>query len=224
MEKMVAELADLVKKMREESDRETINSLKKALEENTTAMKEVVGWRSEVDSKVDNLHLSIKKLGVKVEQMSQRQEEMENPAYKVFHTEHLDFTKPAAAHLAASSPQAASGQFCHAEDEHHRGFGQGVVTPLAPTPVKGTKHVWNLHGVTRDGLNSVASNFSAALPHMPFPTFDGTSPKMWKKKCETYFDIYEVSCNLWVKIAMMNFQGSAEFWLQSLDHPYTEFS
>ncbi|CAO2149685.1 unnamed protein product [Urochloa humidicola] len=68
MEKTVSDLADLVKKMREDraserdADREAVNSLKKALEENTAVMKDVINWRSQVDYKVDNLQLSVKNL------------------------------------------------------------------------------------------------------------------------------------------------------------------
>ncbi|CAO2186967.1 unnamed protein product [Urochloa humidicola] len=236
MEKTVADLADLVKKMREdrlvyrEADREAINSLKKALEDNTTVMKDVVGWRTVVDSKMDDLQLSVKKLNNKVEEIALHQEEADNPAYKVFDREHLDLSKPAAAHLAASSSQAASGQFCHRVDDYYRGTGQGVVTTLVPTPVKGEKPYseftplpMSLRNVS-ENLTTVTSNFNVAMPQLPFPVFDGNSPKLWKKKCENYFDIYEVPTNVWVKLAVMNFQGSAEFWLQSLDHPYNEFS
>jgi hypothetical protein len=30
-------------------------------------------------------------------------------------------------------------------------------------------------------------------PKMNFPTFDGTNPRLWKDKCESYFEIFGVS-------------------------------
>ncbi|CAO2144897.1 unnamed protein product [Urochloa humidicola] len=235
MEKTVSDLADLVKKLREdrvsdrEADREAVNSLKKVLEENTAVMKDIVNWRSQVDSKVDELQLSVKDLGTKVERIALRQDEAEDPDFKVFHSEHPDFSKPAAAHLAATSSQAASGHNCQGDGEKHRGSGQGVVTTLVPTPVKGANAYseftpMNFSMKTVMDNLSTASPINAAVPQLSFPVFDGSSPKVWKKKCETYFDIYDVPANIWVKIAIMNFQGSADFLLQSLDHHYSEFS
>ena len=35
-------------------------------------------------------------------------------------------------------------------------------------------------------------NMHAALPQLPFSEFDGSSPRLWRKKCETYFELYAV--------------------------------
>jgi hypothetical protein len=40
---------------------------------------------------------------------------------------------------------------------------------------------------------------------------------MWKAKCESYFDVFAIPKEWWVKIATMHFVGSAAFWLQSVD-------
>lgn len=40
-------------------------------------------------------------------------------------------------------------------------------------------------------------------------------PKLWLKHCESYFDIYVVPPNMWVKLAIMNFVGFAAFWYLS---------
>lgn len=52
---------------------------------------------------------------------------------------------------------------------------------------------------------------------MDFPDFDGTSPKLWIKNCESYFDVYTVPNYLRSKIALMHLTGNAAFWAQSLD-------
>ncbi|RLN09494.1 uncharacterized protein C2845_PM11G18390 [Panicum miliaceum] len=64
-----------------------------------------------------------------------------DPAYKVFDNEHIDLTKPGAAHLAHTSPEAASGPHGHGDATSHRGSGYGVVTTLQPPPVTALKNI-----------------------------------------------------------------------------------
>lgn len=52
---------------------------------------------------------------------------------------------------------------------------------------------------------------------MEIPKFDGMNPKLWKKNCESYFDVYAMPSEVWVKMAVMNFTGSAAFWSQSVE-------
>lgn len=47
------------------------------------------------------------------------------------------------------------------------------------------------------------------LPKMPFPGFDGDSPKLWQSRCEDYFAMYSVHPSVWIKVSKMNFTGSA---------------
>ncbi|WVZ99165.1 hypothetical protein U9M48_044502 [Paspalum notatum var. saurae] len=54
------------------------------------------------------------------------------------------------------------------------------------------------------------------MPQLCFPQFDGTNPKLWISRCETFFDVYDVGKQFWVKLASMHFVGSAAFWLQSV--------
>ncbi|CAN6342372.1 unnamed protein product [Urochloa humidicola] len=133
MEKTVSELADLVKKMQDDrladraADREAVKLLQESLDANTLVMKDVVKWRPSVDSKVDELQDSVKNLQHKVEKMAIRQEELSNPAYKVFESEDIDLTKqkPAPAYLGATSLEAVSGSDDHRSAKDHRGSGQG---------------------------------------------------------------------------------------------------
>lgn len=189
-------------------------------------MKEFAGWRLQWIPRLASFR-SLDALRVKIDQIAQKQEEEGNPAYKVFQHEGIDLTKPAAIHLTALPFGAASGQFGHDNDPHHRGIGYGVVTTIAPPPVKGMSAALDMTPVSFS-LSSYANfpgnstvprvNLSANLPQISFPEFDGRSPKLWKKKCETYFDIYDVPSEFQVKLATMYFVGPAVFWLQSLEH------
>jgi hypothetical protein len=59
--------------------------------------------------------------------------------------------KSAAAHLATSSSEAASGPLGHGASHSHRGIGNGVVTTFVPTPVKGVDQT----------LHTLPPNFTA---------------------------------------------------------------
>jgi hypothetical protein len=52
---------------------------------------------------------------------------------------------------------------------------------------------------------------------MNFPTFDGTSPRLWKDKYESYFEIFNVNDALKPRFAALNFSGVAESWLQTAE-------
>jgi hypothetical protein len=54
------------------------------------------------------------------------------------------------------------------------------------------------------------------LPRINFPQFDGDNPQLWKSRCESYFDMYEVDRHKWIKIASIHFGGRAVGWLQSI--------
>ena len=160
--------------------------------------------------------------------MAQNQEEKENTAYKVFQHEDIDLTKPMVAHLTAPPTGAASGPNGHHDDFIHRGTGHGVVTTIVPTPFKGANNALNitpvpftLGGIAHASSDSSVSlmNMHAALPQLPFPEFDGSSPRLWRKKCETYFELYAVPKSFWTKLATMFFIGPAVYWLQSLEDP-----
>jgi hypothetical protein len=52
---------------------------------------------------------------------------------------------------------------------------------------------------------------------MDFPTFDRTNPRLWKDKCETYFEIFGVSDELKPHFATLNFTNAATSWLETLE-------
>uniref|UniRef100_A0A0A9D9N9 Uncharacterized protein n=1 Tax=Arundo donax TaxID=35708 RepID=A0A0A9D9N9_ARUDO len=67
-----------------------------------------------------------------------------------------------------------------------------------------------------NSLNGHAA-FSALMPQLSFPQFDGSSPKIWIRRSETFFGLYNIPKELWVKLSTMNFIGSTSFWLQSVE-------
>lgn len=136
-----------------------------------------------------------------------------SPGERTFAYEEIDLTKSAAPHLAASSMEVTSGPLGHGEATDHRGIGNEVVTTLIPTPVTGAQQsqLSILDALTRFQLNQ-------AIPPQEFPKFDGMNPKLWKKCCESFFDVFAVPPKVWVKMAVMNFTGSAAFWSQSVEN------
>jgi len=59
------------------------------------------------------------------------------------------------------------------------------------------------------------------FPEVEFHKFDGTNPKLWIKRCETYFDVYQTDPSLWVCLASMRMTCSAALWFQTLSNPTT---
>lgn len=57
----------------------------------------------------------------------------------------------------------------------------------------------------------------SVVPQLNFPVFEGSNPKLWKKRCEIFFEFYAVPVDKWVKLGVLNFDGSALLWLQSME-------
>jgi hypothetical protein len=50
---------------------------------------------------------------------------------------------------------------------------------------------------------------------MDFPCFDGERPKSWKRQCESYFRVFNISSEFWVDTATMHFTGGASLYLEN---------
>jgi hypothetical protein len=59
---------------------------------------------------------------------------------------------------------------------------------------------------------------------MNFPGFDGSNPKLWKHRCEIYFDYYFVPVQRWVRMVVMHFEGSAQYWVQAMESRVREMN
>lgn len=55
------------------------------------------------------------------------------------------------------------------------------------------------------------------MPKLEFPKFDGENPRLWKDRCELYFEVYSVSEALKPRFAALNFDGPAASWLQTVE-------
>jgi hypothetical protein len=155
-----------------------------------------------------------------VDHLAVKQEEVTNSAYKVFDTEHPNLARSTPTDLLGKT----TGPSGHDDETILRGSGNGVVTILIPTPVTGARNTKTLTPVAFPLGHACSPEFAQyhlnhALPTVEFPDFDGSSPKLWIKKRNNYFDMYTVPDFLKSRTAYMHFSGNADFWAQSLDYP-----
>lgn len=138
--------------------------------------------------------------------------------------EYTDAQAVVAVGTPSSSTPAASRLGSHHPSQDQRGLGVGAGFHPTPAPVKGAfqaplytpPHVRS-ESTNCKTMSSVVQSFGSALPPVNFPVFDGSNPKLWKSRCETFFEFYDVPREMWVKLAIMQFDGSAIFWLQSVE-------
>jgi hypothetical protein len=85
-------------------------------------------------------------------------------------------------------------------------------------PVKGTLHTPPFHHEQFYGHEFHEANRGGfgRLPTINFPKFGGSQPQLWREKCESYFDMYEVHYTVWVRVAIMHFEGWASRWLDGV--------
>ncbi|WVZ71981.1 hypothetical protein U9M48_020508 [Paspalum notatum var. saurae] len=187
-----------------------ISEVRDSVEELKIAKGEFEQWKPQVENQVNDLQATVADLRHQIGKM------MSKP-------DHPDLAKRKAsvsAHLETSSSEAMLGQNGHRDENSHRRDGQGVIFTTLPPPVKGAKQFLNTP-IPFDGFDqssySGASVFGHALPQLDFPKFDGSNPKIWIKRCDTYFDVYNVPEEQWVRLATMHFTGAAAFWMQSIE-------
>jgi hypothetical protein len=53
---------------------------------------------------------------------------------------------------------------------------------------------------------------------MDFPVFDGSDVRVWLDKCASYFHLYGIPPDFWVKAASLHMVGRASHWFQSYIH------
>lgn len=52
---------------------------------------------------------------------------------------------------------------------------------------------------------------------MDFPKFDGAFPRLWRDRCEMFFEVYSVPPMLKTRFAALNFKGVVATWLQTFE-------
>lgn len=85
MEGQIGNLTAFLKGMQARIDDQHA-AVKKTLEANTSVLLELSTWKPKVQADVKELQSSVHNLYEKIEHLSSKQEEMVNPAYKVFDT------------------------------------------------------------------------------------------------------------------------------------------
>jgi hypothetical protein len=169
-------------------------------------------WKPEMEKKLKDLTETLKDVQMKVDQVA-----LNLPSISSAGGVQIEKGVPASAHMEATVSGKAPGPNCHHLADIHR--RPGVTENLrTPAPVEGMQQTVGYFPSSIDwgsvGRNSIAnwSQMSGpTIPNMSFPVFDGTNPKLWKHRCETYFEFYAVPVEVWVRMATMYFEGSAVF-------------
>jgi hypothetical protein len=133
-------------------------------------------------------------------------------------------------HLEPPSLETTHGHRHHSSI-HYQRVGVGNDMFRSPTPVRGTipplnRDPFRFETMGRNSFGgwSHGSRMGSAVPNMDFPSFDGSNPKLWKRRCETYFEFYVVEPKMWIRLAIMHFKGPAVFWLHAVENRLREMN
>ncbi|XP_071684936.1 uncharacterized protein [Lolium perenne] len=103
----------------------------------------------------------------------------------------------------------------------------GATGPYIPPPARGicqnrnSDHAPRSFDLRDEGADSPPRG---RVPRVDFPKFDGENPQLWQIRCEDYFDLFDTSPHLWVKLASMQFTGPAARWLNSIKTSIRKFT
>lgn len=96
------------------------------------------------------------------------------------------------------------------EDQHFENVFAGKKPEPKPEPSRKQYHKHNTETLPHH-----------TVPTMQFPAFDGTSPKIWIDKCNSYFNIYKIDDPLKVEPAVLHLQENAAKWWQAYKQGHT---
>ena len=212
-----------------------IKELKASMTEMRDLKTELYNWKPVVDQRVHDLEHTVLDLSERIDQVldvinpSSPRQEYTAPITTSIREDH--FASPSkqvlnSARLEFSPSRAAPGSLDHSK------LGYGVVLTTAPTQPSGTgakslhTKVSPLHTEYPEQPDPYYYHYpmystATPFPEVEFHKFDGTNPKLWIKRCETYFDVYQTDPSLWVRLASMRMTGSAALWFQTLSNPTT---
>ena len=126
----------------------------------------------------------------------------------------LNLAPGPSARPSASTGERPSG---HRVEHGNRDAGGGILGSHPPHPVTGMAPTSHLRTHEFVPEVSAGSSRSSHKPKLEFPKFDGQQPRLWKDKCESYFEVYEISDALKPRFAALNFTGLAETWLHTAE-------
>jgi hypothetical protein len=121
---------------------------------------------------------------------------------------------PGMSRSPATSAEQPSG---HHSATNHWDVGGGILGFPPSRPVTGMSPMPASRPA--DPPTDLHQSFPRASPlsKLEFPKFDGENPRLWKDRCELYFEVYSVSDALKPRFAALNFTGPAAAWLQTLE-------
>lgn len=116
--------------------------------------------------------------------------------------------------VAPPYPERPDG---HRRDTFHRDVGGGILGSCPLRPVTGTfPDSTSFPFESSPGTREFGAK-SPPLPKLEFPRFDGDNPRLWRDRCDMFFEVYPVSPQLKTRFAALNFKGTAAAWLQTLE-------
>jgi len=78
----------------------------------------------------------------------------------------------------------------HRVANHHRDVGGVILGSHPPHSITGKSTTLTPIQAELDFAQSHLSPRTAPLPKLDFPKFDGENPRMWKDRCEMFFEVY----------------------------------
>ena len=181
-----------------------------------SSSQDVELWRPQIDSSIDGLYANIQTIRVELAQI-----ETQQPSGNHFGGYGVDGILGMPRSMIGLSPATFDNTDCSRFGPDaaisHRDSGNGYHQPNFHCPVTGA---WNSPSPPLftfpthcDPRGHVPLNRQLGrLPKLSFPKFDGTSPKLWQKRCEDYFATYAIEEIVWVRVSSMHFKGVAGRW------------
>jgi hypothetical protein len=107
-----------------------------------------------------------------------------------------------------------------------RRSGAGAAGPYVPPPARGNRPIRNSVRAPRsfDIDDEHDSPHRYRTPRVDMPKFDGENPKLWQIRCEDYFELYDTSPRVWVKLSAMQFTGPAARRLSAVQSQLRKFT
>lgn len=66
----------------------------------------------------------------------------------------------------------------------------------------------------------MTSDGSASTPRVELPSFEGSNPKLWQRRCEEYFQRWGTHEALWITYSTNQFTGVATTWLEAYPNKF----
>jgi len=97
----------------------------------------------------------------------------------------------------------------HRVDAGHRDVGGGILGSQPPRLVTSMIPDNDAPRLISHDSDVVPTPRSLHLPKLSFPVFDGDNPRLWRDRCNMYFEVFAVSAGLKTRFAALNFKGPA---------------